>query len=443
MASVNFYLKGAISEKRIEELRKNNDTEILDELLNYPLQIFLKLSTQGRRIQVYIKRRIAQKYWDSSKQEYNPRKYKDNCAAKNAWLRELKTEVNELADNNERNGIITTSEEIKEILANRILNKPGKTTFEELFYSFLNEHKKKDGNPIKERTKTKYEGVYNHLVKFAKYKNLRLEIERINVQFLQEFREYLTRVERISDNTVVKELKAIKAFLRHYMKKGVIKTMDLSDVRTMFKEGEIYVLPIDKVLELQYADIENERLQRVRDAFCFMCWTGQRYSDIINISRDDIVKSATGERVWKLITGKTQTRISVPIVQYAEEILDRYKNFETPIPIFSNQKLNDYLKELGELVEFDWPVKISRYYEGELHQEQVPFYEVLSSHVGRKSFITNSLILGVPERVVKEVSGHKDEKSFARYVKLAENYKSQVIRKAFSKKNILKILNLS
>jgi len=72
----------------------------------------------------------------------------------------------------------------------------------------------------------------------------------------------------------------------------------------------------------------------------------------------------------------------------------------------------------------------------------VPFYEVLTSHVGRKSYITNSLILGVPERVVKEVSGHKDEKSFRRYVQLAESYKSQVIRKAFSKENIRKILEL-
>lgn len=82
MASVNYYLKGAISEKHIEELRKNEDTEFHNEILSQPLQIFLKLSTQGRRIQVYIKRRIAQKYWNSSKQEYNPRRYRDNCAAK-------------------------------------------------------------------------------------------------------------------------------------------------------------------------------------------------------------------------------------------------------------------------------------------------------------------------------------------------------------------------
>lgn len=442
MASVNYYLKGAISEKHIEELRKNEDTEFLNEILSQPLQIFLKLSTQGRRIQVYIKRRIAQKYWNSSKQEYNPRRYRDNCAAKNAWLRELKTEVAELADKNERNGIITTNREIKEILANKIVSKPVKESFEELLYSFLKEHKKNDGNPLNESTKKKYMVVYKNLKDYSESYHIKLEIGRINEDYLQDFREYLTKVKGLTDNTVVTNLKVIKTFLRHYMKRGIVKNIDFSEVKTIEKEGEIYVLPIDRVLELQYADIENERLQRVRDVFCFMCWTGQRYSDIAKINHNDIVEKADGEKDWNLITSKTQSRISVPIVQFAQEILDKYKDFETPIPIYSNQKINDYLKELGKLVKFDWSVKSSKFFEGVLHQKQVPFYKVLTTHVGRKSYITNSLILGVPERVVKEVSGHRDENSFRRYVKLAESYKSQVIRKAFSKDNIRKILEL-
>lgn len=73
-------------------------------------------------------------------------------------------------------------------------------------------------------------------------------------------------------------------------------------------------------------------------------------------------------------------------------------------------------------------------------EEYVPFYEVLTTHVGRKSFITNSLILGIPERVVKEVSGHKDEKSFQQYVKLVESYKAQKIEEGYSRDNIEKYL---
>jgi hypothetical protein len=66
----------------------------------------------------------------------------------------------------------------------------------------------------------------------------------------------------------------------------------------------------------------------------------------------------------------------------------------------------------------------------------VPFYEVLTTHVACKSYITNSLIIGVPERVVKEVSGHKSEKDFRRYVNLANSYKDEMIRKSYSAENI-------
>ena len=62
--------------------------------------------------------------------------------------------------------------------------------FEELFFLYLKEHKRNDGNPLRESTKKKYLGVYNHLKNYAKYHNTRLEIERINKDFLQDYREY-------------------------------------------------------------------------------------------------------------------------------------------------------------------------------------------------------------------------------------------------------------
>jgi integrase len=103
--------------------------------------------------------------------------------------------------------------------------------------------------------------------------------------------------------------------------------------------------------------------------------------------------------------------------------------------------MNQYLKKLGEIAELNVQTKVVRYYDGRRDEQYFPFHQVLTTHIARKSYITNSLILGIPERVVREVSGHKDEKSFRRYIKLAESYKSQVIQKAFSKENIEKALN--
>jgi len=224
------------------------------------------------------------------------------------------------------------------------------------------------------------------------------------------------------------------------MNKNVIKHFNIADVKSAEREGEIYVLPIKQLIALQNQKLENEKLARVRDVFCFMCWTGQRFSDIENIKHNDIVLNDKGEKVWKLITQKNNTHVSVPITPYAEQILKKYKKHETPIPVYTNQKLNEYLKELGKEVNFNSPVKMVKYYDGKKVEKTVPFYEVLTTHVGRKSYITNSLILGIPERVVREVSGHKDEKSFRRYVQLADAYKNNEINKAFSVENISKYL---
>ena len=125
-----------------------------------------------------------------------------------------------MADNNERNGSITTSQEIKEIFANKILGKPVKESFEELLHSFLRDHRKNDGHPVKEGTRQRYSAVYNHLLEYSRSHKITLDIERIDEDFFKGFREYLSRIKELTDNTVVKILRTLKTFLRHYQKKG-------------------------------------------------------------------------------------------------------------------------------------------------------------------------------------------------------------------------------
>jgi hypothetical protein len=79
-------------------------------------------------------------------------------------------------------------------------------------------------------------------------------------------------------------------------------------------------------------------------------------------------------------------------------------------------------------------------FNAKLKEDTAPFYKVMIIHVERKSFITNSLILGIPEQVVKDVPGYKDEKIFKQYVKIAESYKALKIMEEFRRTNIGKYL---
>ena len=105
-------------------------------------------------------------------------------------------------------------------------------------------------------------------------------------------------------------------------------------------------------------------------------------------------------------------------------------------PIASNQKLNDYLK----LADLDCDV-VETYYIGNLRfDEEFKFYETISCHDARRTFVCCSIALGIPVTVVMSCTGHSDYESMKPYIEVANEtqkiqmdkwnthqYKSQII----------------
>ena len=443
MATINYYLKGAMSEKQIIELDKRDEKQLLKELLSKPLQIVLTVSTLGYRIQVYTKRRIEQKYWDKEKQLYDSRKYRLNVAEGNKWLSDLKFDTAKLVDQNELNAIISSREELKELIVNRNPISSSKTSLISLLDEFIKQHKTKDGNELRHNSLKGYHSLKYHLNNYSEEIGKTIMPHDVTLQFMTKFKDYLSNEifledeKRVilSDTTVAKIIKRFKTFLKHLFSIGLVKTFNLSEIRSIEREGAVIVLKPDEVLLLQKAEIKEFTENRIRDIFCFQCWTGQRFSDLMNIEHDDIIKEGEDWK-WVLVVSKTQEKIEIPIVDYAKEILLKYLNSEYPIPRYSNQVVNRTLKDIAKELEMDRSVTIEKYQKGKLKTENTPLYNVITSHVGRKSFITNGLMLGINERIVRDISGHKDEKSFRRYVNYAEDFKSAIIKKAFSKESI-------
>ncbi len=103
MVTINYYLKGAISEKTIKQLKKEKNAGI-NARLNKPIQLFLMVSGLGKRIQIYTKRRISQNEWDKEKQQVDTRKNKLNGTEINSWLTIFKEAVIKQNSKNESSG---------------------------------------------------------------------------------------------------------------------------------------------------------------------------------------------------------------------------------------------------------------------------------------------------------------------------------------------------
>ncbi len=438
MISINYYLKDIPSEKNIQELLKADKPET-HKLLDKSRHILMLINQPGNRKKIYTNRKASIRQWNKNKQEINCRKMPIGGDEINEFLINFKKEVTQYCLKVENQGNEIDESKIADILKKMSSKEVQEADILGHFNSFLSEYRTEKGYSIKPNTVKKYISLCNHMIEYFEDKSIKFSLQRINRTFFDKFKEYLMSDAGLSDNTVAKYLKTLKTFTRFYINKGEINYFELSSIASKEREGSIYVLSIKQILHLQNLNIEDEALSNARDVFCFMCWTGQRYSDIEKIKREDIVKR-NGDLYWELITSKTSEAIQVPLLEYAVSILDKYKDEKKPLPVVSNQKMNDHLKILGKKADFNEAVKVIQYFDGREQESYLPFYEVLTTHVARKSYITNSLTVGVPERVVREISGHKDEKSFARYVKLAESYKNKVIQEAFSESNIARFV---
>jgi len=386
----------------------------------------------GSRLQVYTKKRIEPKYWTKNKQEVNCRKLKSGCIELNTWLSDLKKEINLKCIQLETSSRRITKTDLLKIINQFSVKKSTKKTFAELMEFFLNEHQTQSGNPLKLGTKKKYRVLVNHLNSFCEYRSVLPYVDNISIQFFKDFEKYLRSELQHIDNTIVKATKGCKTFFGFLAKKNIIEPIDFSGFKTTETEGEIYTLSIDEILKIQNTDFASQKLNDTRDIFCFQCWTGERISDIMKIRWDEIHINKKEERIWNFISVKGEERISVPIIEHADKIISKYKTHPIPLPLMSSQKINDNLKVIGLRSGLTHNVRKTSYINGEIKVEHVPFYKVLTTHVARKSFITNSLILDIPERIVRSISKHKNERSFRRYVEISEEFKNQKIREAFN-----------
>ncbi len=166
-------------------------------------------------------------------------------------------------------------------------------------------------------------------------------------------------------------------------------------------------------MKLYNFQLEDERLMRVRDIFVFQCFTGVRYSDIQNISREDIRNST-----WNVRTQKTHQIIGIPLNSYALSILAKYSEFPQPLPVISNQKMNDYLKELCEAAGIDELVKTVKYKGSDRIETTYKKYEVIGTHTARRTFVSLSLQKGMKPENIMAITGHTTYSMMQKYLKI-------------------------
>ena len=176
----------------------------------------------------------------------------------------------------------------------------------------------------------------------------------------------------------------------------------------------------------------QEALASVRDVFCFCAFTSLRYSDVYALRWADV-----REGYIRVTTVKTSEDLVIELNDYSQEILGRYVDEAFPddkvFPVLSNQKMNVRLKEACRLAGINRMVRVSEIQNGRRVDLLLPKWRLMSTHAGRRSFISNALMMGIPPDVVMRWTGHSDYNSMKPYIAIADSVKAREMSK-FNKK---------
>jgi len=292
----------------------------------------------------------------------------------------------------------------------------------------------KTGRPASYKQIREYNATFRHLKDFAEKNNLCLDFKDIDLSFYNDWIEYLQGL-KLCQNTIGKKIMTLKIFLNaatdeglnkynHYKKKG-FKILKEDSENIYLTEAEI-----QKIYDL---DLEGDPLDKVRDLFVIGCWTGLRFSDWNKITPENITNG-----FLELKQQKTGGAVVIPLHPTVEAILQKYKG-QLP-PLMTNQKFNLYLKEVARKAKISDIVHKTITKGGKTITKAYKKHELVTTHTGRRSFATNLYKADFPTLSIMQITGHKTEAAFLKYIKITPKEHAEKLRTFWQERTKLKVI---
>ncbi|MEM7486908.1 MAG: site-specific integrase [Bacteroidota bacterium] len=367
--------------------------------------IFVRITVNGNRAEISIKRKINPEDWQPIPNTGNIKSLNKQFKELNIYLDKIKVKLYDIQSGFISEGRAYTALMIKNKFLNR--DKPVKTVFQ-----IYDEH----NNQIKELVGTDYsKGAYlrhvrtrNYLAAFLKkeYKLKDFFVQDIDLNFINHFYHYLKINEIGNSNTITKYVTNFKKIMRIAFANNWVSKDPFYNWKAQWKKVDREVLSELEIKALMDKAFSRKRLEQVRDIFVFCCFTGLAYVDVQKLSSHHIVLGSDGERWIKIKRSKTDSRSTIPLLPSAEKILAKYDNEVEKsedglvLPVISNQKTNAFLKEIAVVCHIK---------------------KNLTFHLARHTFATTvTLANGIPIESVSKMLGHQSLRTTQIYAKVID-----------------------
>jgi integrase len=369
------------------------------------LPIFVRISYNGERIEFSTQKSVSKTQWNSKRTEARGASLESKKI--NNQLLKIREKLTSIYEKMYINEERITLNIIKDSYLG--LNSDKKYIIK-MYDSFINDIKARIGNGYKHSTCVRHLISKNILSEFIKsaYRKDDLNIEDVDYAFVTKLEEFMITVKKHNPNTRGKHLKNVKIIIIKALKCGLIKTDPFYNIKIPSNHVNKIPLSMDEVLKIQNKVFENKRIDAVRDAFIFCCYTGLSYIDLCSLRHENIKKHNDNRTYIEIYRQKSSTPCYIPILKPVEKLIEKYKEHplvklkQTLIPVYTNQRLNVYLKEIADVCDIQKPI---------------------TTHIGRYTFNTTiAMEQNISSDVRQKIVGHSTARMNEHYSKVSIDY---------------------
>ncbi|MEI8086266.1 MAG: site-specific integrase [Paludibacter sp.] len=366
---------------------------------NVPLMC--RITVDGKETRFSMKTDLDSGHWDVKSGKMTGRSAK--ALEINGLIDNTKSVLNRIYHQELERIQSVTAEKIKNIFFG--INTKQQTLLE-LFKKHNADVKSLIGISKSKATLQKYEVTLKHTTSFLrkKYNLSDIPFAEINHMFISDFETFLMVDCQCQSNTTAKFIQFFKRIILIARNNGWMLHDPFVNYKIRINKVDRGYLTKEELELIFKKKIEIPRLEHVRDIFVFSCFTGLAYIDVYNLKEGNIRTSFDGNLWIMTKRQKTDVNSNIPLLEVPKMILAKYKG-KLPegkiLPITSNQKMNAYLKEIGDLCEI---------------QKNLTF------HLARHTFATTiTLSQGVPIETVSKMLGHTNIKTTQIYARITDN----------------------
>jgi integrase len=277
------------------------------------------------------------------------------------------------------------------------------------FISELDTRITRSGKLLENSTKTSYYTFRSNLKKFIiKNGNNDIRLEELTEQFKDKYLEY-NRDESHTLNYIGGLCKSFKAILIYASNLGLCKREQALYFTKMEEEIENVYLDDDELKAIRNVELNDDTLKQTRDSFMILAFTGVRYSDLSNVLNTPIE-----DHTITFTMQKTNEKVTIPITNYVSELINELKSKQ----VINYCLMNDKIKHVARLAGINKQVIIKRTKGREKEVRRLEKWQFITTHTARRSFATNAYKTGLDWVSISEITGHKSDKNFKKYIKL-------------------------